>query len=111
MLILSSVLSWKKISDLSSLVSTGEYNVELLVRQATKTRDRLSSKREAFFGKLEDVVLKRDITTDKMKAASEVTIDLPKFCGYDSKMDIFTFKSEFQKHVEPKYQKNTSQIV
>ena len=62
-------------------------------------------KREQFFAKLEDVVIQRDITADKMKSASEVTIQLPKFCGYDSKLDVFTFKSEFKKHVEPKYQR------
>ena len=95
----------EKISDLSSLVSTGGCKVEQLFKQASKTRDRLSLKREKFFAKLEDVVIQRDITADKMKSASEVTIELEKFCGYDSKKDIFTFKTEFQRHVEPKYQK------
>ena len=95
----------EKISDLSSLVATGGPKTELLFKQASKTRDRLSLKREQFFAKLEDVVIQRDITADKMKSASEVTIQLPKFCGYDSKLDVFTFKSEFKKHVEPKYQR------
>ena len=45
----------EKISDLSSLVSTGGCKVEQLFKQASKTRDRLSLKREKFFAKLEDV--------------------------------------------------------
>ena len=32
-------------------------------------------------------------------------INLPKFSGYDSQMDFYTFKSEFKKLVEPVIQK------
>ena len=34
-----------------------------------------------------------------------IQIDVPKFCGYDSKIDYFSFKSKFQKLVEPRVQK------
>ena len=39
--------------------------------------------------------------SDKLKNASTLKIELPKFCGYSSQMDFFTFKTEFVKLVEP----------
>ena len=95
----------EKITDLSSLVSSGGEKVSSLFEKMCKTRDRLSQKREAFFAKLQKIILERDITADKLKYASELTIELPKFSGYDSKMDFYTFKTEFKKLVEPKVQK------
>ena len=34
-----------------------------------------------------------------------ITIELSKFKGYESKHDIYTFKSEFEKLVQPRVQK------
>ena len=101
----------EKISDLSSLVAKGGPETELLFKKASRTRDRLSLKREQFFAKLEDVVIQRDITADKMKSASEVTIQLPKFCGYDSKLDVFTFKSEFKNMWNQNIRENITRIA
>ena len=95
----------EKVSELSSLVSTGGDKVEQLYLRACKTRDRLSQKREDFFAKLQEIILERDITADKMKSALDVAIEVPKFSGYDGKIDIYTFKSEFKKLVEPRVQK------
>ena len=47
----------EKVSELSSLVSTGGDKVEQLYLRACKTRDRLSQKREDFFAKLQEVIL------------------------------------------------------
>ena len=99
----SSVLG--KVNELSSLVSTGGDKVEKLYIRASKTRDRLFQKRETFFAKLQEVILKRDITADKMKSALDVAIEVPKFSGYDGIIDIYTFRSEFKKLVEPRVQK------
>ena len=43
----------------------------------------------------------RDVTPDKMRNAASLKIELPKFSGYDCEIDFYTFKSEFQKLVEP----------
>ena len=78
-----------KITDLSSLVSTGGQPVGDIFEKMCRTRDRLCHKRDGFFAKLQNIILDRDITADKLKFASELSIELPKFSGYDSKMDLY----------------------
>ena len=95
----------RKVTELSVLVPSGGQKVAHLFDQISKTRDRLCQKREAFFAKLENIILERDITVDKLRSAAELPIELPKFSGYDGKIDVFSFKSEFVKLVEPRVQK------
>ena len=83
----------------------GGQKVTKMFDKISKTRDRLRKKKDEFYKKLNDIILERDITPDKLRNASELIIDLPKFCGYDGKIDFFTFKSEFKKLVEPRLQK------
>ena len=47
-------------------------------------------------------ILDRDISDDKIKNSSLLGINLPKFEGYSSKLDFFTFKTKFNKLVAPK---------
>ena len=61
----------------------------------------MSDKRKEFLKKLKSIVETRDVTPDKLKNASTLKIELPKFSGYSSEMDYYTFKSEFVKLVEP----------
>ena len=91
----------EKITELSSLADEGESNLP----DIEKWRDTLSAKREKFVNSLQDIVASRDITPDKLKNACTIQIDVPKFSGYDSKIDYFSFKSKFQKLVEPRVQK------
>ena len=63
--------------------------------RATCKRDVIVGKRRIFLEKLQGIVIERDITPDKLKNACTLQIDLPKFIGYNSKMDLYTFKSEF----------------
>ena len=95
----------EKVTELASLASLGGEKVVKILDKARKTRDRLALKKENFCDTLSNIILERDITPEKMKQASELTIDLPKFTGYDGKVDYFTFRTEFKKLVEPKIQK------
>ena len=95
----------EKITDLAALVCEGGDTLRAHLDSATRKRDELNVKRKAFFEKMQKIVLDRDVTPDKLKNAATMRIDLPKFSGYDCKMDLFTFKSEFQKLVEPTVQK------
>ena len=47
----------------------------------------------------------RDVTPDKIKNGAGLKIDQPKFSGYDSYNDVYTFKSQFKKIIEPTVQK------
>ena len=55
---------------------------------------------------LETEISDRDLTEEKMKNASVLGIKIPKFKGYDSVLDYYTFKSEFDKLVVPHVRAN-----
>ena len=47
----------------------------------------------------------RDISEEKLKNANSIKIELAKFQGYDSKLDIYSFRSQFEKLIQPTCQK------
>ena len=47
--------------------------------------------------KLKDEVVKREISKLELFSESKLKINLSKFSGYDSKLDVHTFQSEFIK--------------
>ena len=48
---------------------------------------------------------KRDLSFEKLKNASILNMELPKFTGYSSPMDIYSFQTEFEKLISPRIQK------
>ena len=50
-------------------------------------------------------VLEKDITPDKLRNACSVKIENFKFAGYESSMDFYTFKTQFQRLIEHRHQK------
>ena len=95
----------EKVTELASIVSLGGQPVEALLKKVCKTRDRIASKKDEFYDNLKRVIVERDISEEKIKNASGLKIDLPKFSGYDGSIDFFTFKSEFKRLVESSVQK------
>ena len=95
----------EKVTALAGLVPCGGEYVQNMLRNAKEKRNKLALKRKTFLKNLQEMVIECDIFPNKMKNALGLKIELPKFSGYDNKMDIFTFKSKFQKLVEPTVQK------
>ena len=95
----------EKITDLAGLVSGGGSKVRDFLTNAVAKKDQVFVKKKAFLEKLQTIVSERDVTSDKLKNAASLKIDLPRFSGYDSQIDFYTFKSEFKKLVEPVVQK------
>ena len=95
----------QKITDLAGLVSGGGDEVQKLLDKASIMKGEVIRKKKAFFDKLETLITSRDITPDKMKNAASLQFDLPKFSGYECEIDFYTFKSEFQKLIEPQVKK------
>ena len=95
----------EKITDLAGLVSGGGAAVQKLLDVATSRKTQIITKKNSFFKNLQAIVSSRDVTPDKLKNAASLKIELPKFSGYDSDMDFYTFKSEFQKLIEPQVKK------
>ena len=57
----------EKVTELSSRFVAGGAEVDRMINAVTKTRGKLSSKKEDFFAKLQKIILDRDITTEKLK--------------------------------------------
>ena len=81
-----------KVTELAILAPFGGPKSLDMLDKINKTRDRIVSKREDFRDTLSKLVRERDITAEKLKQASDLVVNLPKFTGYNSEMDFFTFK-------------------
>ena len=67
----------------------------------TSRRDAISKLKVVYFDSLKSEITARDLSEEKLKSALTLNLKLPKFSGYDSQLDIFSFKREFGKLVEP----------
>ena len=97
----------EKVTSLATMVRLGGAVVHDLLAESVTIRDSLATKRKVFNKLLSDLVTERDVTADKLKNASLMKVDIPNFSGYDSKMDVYTFKSEFVKNIEPIVKKSS----
>ena len=95
----------EKVTELGSLAEIGSPEVQKLSKVVNKTLGRIATKKDDFFTKIKKIMLDRDITTEKLKNASELLIELPKFSGYGAEMDFFTFRTQFRKLIEDRVQK------
>ena len=71
----------------------------------TKMRDECTKFLNTILDDIVKVISARDISEKKMQNAIGLEIKLPKFKGYSSEIDIYTFRAEFKKLVEPFVQK------
>ena len=55
------------------------------------------------FNEVKKLILLKDISEEKLKNTALLKIELPKFEGYHSSTDSYTFKEEFQILIEPNY--------
>ena len=51
---------------------------------------------------LEQEVKNRDLGSNKIRDSSILSLEVPKYRGYGSPLDFYTFKSEFEKLISPK---------
>ena len=71
----------------------------------------LREKSMAIVKNLQEVLNCRDVSEEKPKRAFELKINLPKFKGYDSVLDIYTFRAEFEILIEPVVQRKLWQTI
>ena len=96
---------FSKYTEFSKIVSLYCNNGDQLVAQTLDAKQSALDARNSYAQKLYDITVKRDISEEKLKKSSKIPIELPKFKGYDSKLDIYTFRSEFEKVIQPTLQK------
>ena len=78
---------------------------ELLLKPRLDQKNALEC-RNAYAQKLHFMMTDRDISEEKLRAAATMTVDLDKFKGYDSKLDIYSFRSEFERVIQKTVQKH-----
>ena len=67
----------------------------------SKRKEKLKTLIDLFKMSLEKEIKDRDLSKEKIKNPSILGIKLPRFKGYGSVMDFYTFKVEFEKLVAP----------
>ena len=82
----------EKVTELASIAPLADDRVITMFDRICKTRNRMVAKRENFCDTLSKIVHDRDITLEKMKQASDLPIEIPKFTGYEAKLDFYTFR-------------------
>ena len=93
-----------KVSEISKIVVGLGRDGDALLRTAHEFRDKALKVRNAYAMELYSLVSERDICEEKLKS-KDLSIDLPKFSGYESKLDIYSFRSQFEKFVQPSKQR------
>ena len=68
------------------------YDSENEILETFKIRDNLRVKKDNYTEGLEKEIQNRDLDSNKLKNASLLKIELPKFKDYNSTMDIYTFQ-------------------
>ena len=91
-------------SKITALYSSPDDN---FVENTCKAKSDALKVRNDYAIELYKIISLRDVSEGKLKRSKALPIDLPKFKGFDSKLDIYSFKSEFEKLIEPSIQSVT----
>ena len=83
--------------------SPPDYNqTEAVLERASAGKEILKKLKYVYQINLEKELKCRDLSAEKVKNASLLKLEVPKFHGYDSKLDYYSFKSEFDKLIVPR---------
>ena len=93
-----------KFSEVSKVVVSIGDDGKSLYAKAKGFQDDALNARNAYAMGLHSLVSQRDISEEKLKS-KEMNFNLPKFSGYDSKLDIYAFRSQFEKLIQPSKQR------
>ena len=96
---------FERFTTLSKITALCGEEKDKLLEKPIDSREKALKARNDFAKILHTVFTERDISEEKLKNASGLKIELPKFKGYESKNDIYSFKTEFEKLVQPTIQK------
>ena len=91
-----------KVTSYSKIAALCDEERDDMLKSPLEFQEKALNARNTYAKALYTIYKERDISEDKLKSASEINIELSKFKGYESKLDIFSFKSEFEKLVQPK---------
>ena len=95
-----------KFTNFSKVAATLPDEREALMAKPREKQKCALEARNKYAQKLHSLMSDRDISAEKLRNASTITVELAKFKGYDSKLDIYTFRTEFEKLIQPACQKH-----
>ena len=95
-----------KVSSFETYVSPCGDLVTDLKDKIFDIRDKCSTMIWEYVDALDRTIKDRDISEQKLKNSAGLNIEMEKFKGYNSVTDVYTFRSEFRKLVEPEVRKN-----
>ena len=73
-----------------------------MVEMACNARVNIKNWKDAYSHHLDQEFSLRDLSSTKIADSAALDIKVPKFSGYDSKLDFYTFKSEFERLIAPR---------
>ena len=94
-----------KMSSFETFVLPCGDSASLLRKSVSTMRSSSTSITDVFVKSVGKAMLDRDISEKKLKNAAGLNIKLTKFVGYNSEIDIYTFRTEFSKLIEPNVQR------
>ena len=91
----------QKLENLSKMVhdilECSERAMENRINDIMDMYRKINKLKESYSHCINDEMRKREITKQQLFSESKLRINLPTFSGYESKVDIYTFQSEFRK--------------
>ena len=90
------------ITELSKNFPHGYDKAEEIIKRAESGRDKLKNLKENYSMNLKKILQERDLSRDKVRNSQRLELELPKFSGYESKLNFYSFKSEFERLISPR---------
>ena len=88
------------ITELSKNCPHGYQEADDIIKRAEYGREKLKNLKEKYSTDLRKILRDRDLSREKVKNSQLLKLELPKFHGYDSKLNFYSFKSEFEKLID-----------
>ena len=96
----------EKACSFETFVSPCGESAKVLRDSVILIRDKCSSMVWSFIDSLDKTIKDRDISEQKLKNSAGLNIEMEKFKGYNSSIDVYSFRTSFRKLVEPEVRKN-----
>ena len=94
-----------RFSEFSKIVPTcGDSLKDLSDSTGDRHYEAISTRNE-YAQELYKLLTTRNITEETLRRSQDIVVELPKFKGYDSKHDIYSFRHQFEKLIQPGTQK------
>ena len=93
------ILDW--ITEVVKACPTNYYTAEGILNLVSNGKNELKILKSNYQENLSQEITNHDLSAEKVKNASVLKINVPKYNGYESELDFYTFRLEFEKLISP----------